>query len=97
MGVDDEEMPLQIRPAGAERDRIAELVDVARYVRVGDDRKLMLYLLSSLLTDCDFLILRDIAACQSHARSESQPTFHEESGWQIVFRPHVRDLIMIEA
>ena len=55
-------MPLQISAAGAARDRVAELVDVGRDVRIGDDGETRVDLLRVLFADGDFLVLRYFAA-----------------------------------
>jgi predicted esterase len=61
VGVDDIEMPVEIRPARGARDLRSQLLDVRTYQRIGDDRKRRIDLVGILAAEGNLLIFGDAA------------------------------------
>src|SRR4030095_5880407 len=58
-GVDDVEVPVEIRAAGTLGERLAEGLDIGADRRIGDDWQLGVDLCCILPAESDFLVLRD--------------------------------------
>ena len=63
LAVDDEEMPVEIAPAGEPGDGVAQHIDVAVQLGIADDGKLGVDLLGFLHSHLNFLLGRNAASC----------------------------------